>query len=190
MASDRSTLLDSRKNGSTPWPRRTSSRCTATRTSRGGPDNFYHMMVVDAFSSDAIPAHLITKEAIEMYFTKLSEKGILCVHTSNRFVNLPKVVAAVGPGPESSMPTRRATTLDQQRGQGHHAQERRPVRLGVGHGGPQVRLPRAPGSSRGLCRPGRVTGRPRRRPTHAICGPTTITTCSPSCGPSTKGDER
>jgi hypothetical protein len=61
----------------------------------GGPDSFYQMMVVDAFSSDAIPAHLITKEAIEMYFTKLTEDGILCVHTSNRFVNLPKVVAAV-----------------------------------------------------------------------------------------------
>ncbi len=61
----------------------------------GGPDNFYHMMVVDAFSSDAIPAHLLTKQAFEMYFRKLTEEGILCVHTSNRFVDLPKVVAAV-----------------------------------------------------------------------------------------------
>jgi hypothetical protein len=61
----------------------------------GGPTDFYHMMVVDAFSSDAIPAHLITKEAIKMYFDRLSEEGILCVHTSNRYVSLPKVVAAV-----------------------------------------------------------------------------------------------
>jgi hypothetical protein len=61
----------------------------------GGPERFYHMMVVDAFSSDAIPAHLITKEAIKMYFDHLSEEGILCVHTSNRWVSLPKVVAAV-----------------------------------------------------------------------------------------------
>jgi hypothetical protein len=61
----------------------------------GGPEDFYHMMVVDAFSSDAIPSHLITKEAIKMYFKRLSEKGILCVHTSNRYVSLPKVVAAV-----------------------------------------------------------------------------------------------
>ncbi len=61
----------------------------------GGPEGFYHMMVVDAFSSDAIPAHLITKEAIKMYFKHLSEQGILCVHTSNRYVSLPKVVAAV-----------------------------------------------------------------------------------------------
>jgi hypothetical protein len=61
----------------------------------GGPQNFYHMMVVDAFSSDAIPAHLLTKEAVKMYFEHLSEEGVLCVHTSNRFVELPKVVAAV-----------------------------------------------------------------------------------------------
>jgi hypothetical protein len=61
----------------------------------GGPENFYHMMVVDAFSSDAIPAHLLTKQAFEMYFKKLVPDGVLCVHTSNRFVDLPKVVAAV-----------------------------------------------------------------------------------------------
>jgi hypothetical protein len=61
----------------------------------GGPDNFYHVIVVDAFSSDAIPAHLITRQAIEMYFTKLAPGGILCVHTSNRHVDLVPVVADV-----------------------------------------------------------------------------------------------
>jgi hypothetical protein len=61
----------------------------------GGPLNFYHMMVVDAFSSDAIPVHLITKQALEMYFKHLREDGILCIHTSNRYVELPLVVAAV-----------------------------------------------------------------------------------------------
>jgi hypothetical protein len=61
----------------------------------GGPENFYHMMVVDAFSSDAIPIHLLTKQAVEMYFKKLSEEGILCVHTSNRYVELVPVVADI-----------------------------------------------------------------------------------------------
>jgi hypothetical protein len=61
----------------------------------GGPENFYHMMVVDAFSSDAIPVHLITKEAMQMYFKHLTEKGILCVHTSNRHVDLVPVVGDV-----------------------------------------------------------------------------------------------
>jgi hypothetical protein len=63
------------------------------REMSGGPDNFYHMIVVDAFSSDAIPRHLITKEAIQMYFKKLAPDGILCVHTSNRYVDLVPVVA-------------------------------------------------------------------------------------------------
>ncbi len=61
----------------------------------GGPEEFYHMMVVDAFSSDAIPAHLLTKQAFEMYFSRLAPDGVLCVHTSNRFVNLPRVVATL-----------------------------------------------------------------------------------------------
>ena len=61
----------------------------------GGPESFYHMMVVDAFSSDAIPAHLITQESMEMYFRKLTDDGVLCVHTSNRHVNLVVVVADV-----------------------------------------------------------------------------------------------
>ncbi len=68
---------------------------TDTTEHGGGPRNFYQMMVVDAFSSDAIPAHLLTKQAFQMYFDKLTEDGILCVHTSNRFVDLPKVVSAL-----------------------------------------------------------------------------------------------
>jgi hypothetical protein len=57
----------------------------------GGPDHFYTALIVDAFSSDAIPIHLITKEAFQLYFSKLSEKGILCMHTSNRYVDLVRV---------------------------------------------------------------------------------------------------
>jgi hypothetical protein len=66
-----------------------------TKVPNGGPMGFYHMMVVDAFSSDAIPAHLLTKEAFQMYFQHLTEEGILCVHTSNRHLDLPLVVADI-----------------------------------------------------------------------------------------------
>ena len=51
-------------------------------------ENYYKVIVVDAFSSDAIPIHLITKEAIELYFSKLAPDGVLCVHTSNRHMDL------------------------------------------------------------------------------------------------------
>jgi len=50
---------------------------------------------VDAFSSDAIPVHLLTKEAVEMYMSKLAPGGVLCVHVSNRHLNLVPVVADI-----------------------------------------------------------------------------------------------
>jgi hypothetical protein len=58
-------------------------------------DNYYWAIIVDAFSSDAIPVHLITEEAIQMYMSKIAEHGVLCVHTSNRHVELIKPVADV-----------------------------------------------------------------------------------------------
>jgi hypothetical protein len=51
-------------------------------------EKYYKVIVVDAFSSDAIPIHLITKEAIQLYFEKLAPDGVLCVHTSNRHMHL------------------------------------------------------------------------------------------------------
>jgi hypothetical protein len=87
----------------------------------GGPENFYHMMVVDAFSSDAIPAHLLTEQAFQMYFSKLTEDGILCVHTSNRFVNLPKVVSAVSY--KLKLSHKRGHDNADDRGAGHYTSE-------------------------------------------------------------------
>jgi hypothetical protein len=58
-------------------------------------NGYYHAMVVDAFSSDAIPVHLITEEAIKLYFSKLSEHGVLMVHTSNRHVDLVSPVSDI-----------------------------------------------------------------------------------------------
>jgi spermidine synthase len=54
----------------------------------------FDYLVVDAFSSDAIPVHLLTVEAIELYLSKLSEKGVLALHVSNRHLDLPPIVAA------------------------------------------------------------------------------------------------
>jgi spermidine synthase len=52
------------------------------------PDRYYGLIVIDAFSSDAIPAHLATREAARLYLTKLSAGGILAFHISNRTLNL------------------------------------------------------------------------------------------------------
>ena len=52
----------------------------------------YGMIVVDAFSSDAIPVHLMTKEALELYFSKLTANGALVFHISNRHLALEPVL--------------------------------------------------------------------------------------------------
>jgi hypothetical protein len=62
-------------------------------TMEKAPPHSYGIIILDAFSSDAIPVHLITKEAINLYFSKLREDGILLIHISNKYVNLAPVLA-------------------------------------------------------------------------------------------------
>ena len=57
------------------------------------PDHYYQMLVLDAFSSDAIPTHLLTLEALTLYRKKLSATGVLVLHLSNRYLDLEPVVA-------------------------------------------------------------------------------------------------
>ncbi|MCC6676769.1 MAG: fused MFS/spermidine synthase [Phycisphaerales bacterium] len=59
-------------------------------------DGRYGLIVLDAFSSDAIPVHLMTKEAFEMYLRKLRPDGIIAVHISNRYFDLSHVLGALG----------------------------------------------------------------------------------------------
>ena len=57
------------------------------------PQTKYKLLVFDAFSSDAIPVHLLTKEALELYFSRLEPDGLLVLHISNRYLMLEPVVA-------------------------------------------------------------------------------------------------
>ena len=58
------------------------------------PDGQFDVLFIDAFSSDAIPVHLITREAVVMYLRKLSPHGLLMVHLSNRHLRLSPVLAS------------------------------------------------------------------------------------------------
>lgn len=62
---------------------------------QGTPDGQFGLLVLDAFSSDAVPTHLLTREAMALYFRKLSEDGILLIHISNKHLDLETVVAAL-----------------------------------------------------------------------------------------------
>jgi hypothetical protein len=57
------------------------------------PDQAYDLIAVDAFSSDSIPVHLLTKEAFALYFRHLKPDGVLAVHTSNHYLDLVPVCA-------------------------------------------------------------------------------------------------
>ena len=63
------------------WPRR--------------PTGAYDLIIVDAFSSDAIPIHLLTREAMAIYLDKLSPHGMVVMHVSNRHLELASVVAGI-----------------------------------------------------------------------------------------------
>ena len=62
---------------------------------RSERDGFYHVLFVDAFNSNAIPVHLLTQEAIELYFQKLAPEGVVCFHTSNRHLDLVMVLERI-----------------------------------------------------------------------------------------------
>lgn len=51
----------------------------------------FDLLLVDAFNSDAVPTHLLTSEAFEIYFRHLEDEGLLLFHLSNRFLELSKV---------------------------------------------------------------------------------------------------
>lgn len=58
-------------------------------------DAKYGLLLIDAFSSDSIPIHLLTKEAVELYRSRLAPGGLLAIHISNRYVMLEPVCAAI-----------------------------------------------------------------------------------------------
>jgi hypothetical protein len=65
----------------------------ARLTLEAQPSQQFDLMAIDAFSSDAIPVHLLTREAFALYFRHLKPTGVLAVHVSNRYLDLVPVVS-------------------------------------------------------------------------------------------------
>ncbi len=53
----------------------------------------FDLLVIDAFTSDSIPTHLLTREALELYLSRMNEHGLLAFHISNHYLNLEPVLA-------------------------------------------------------------------------------------------------
>lgn len=67
----------------------------ARLTLADAPEGAYDVIVVDAFTSDAIPVHLVTREAMALYARKIAPDGMVLVHVSNRHMELASVVAGI-----------------------------------------------------------------------------------------------
>jgi hypothetical protein len=65
------------------------ARLTLARAPRAA----HELLIIDAFTSDAIPVHLLTVEAVAMYMQRLSADGVVLVHVSNRYLDLVRVLA-------------------------------------------------------------------------------------------------
>jgi hypothetical protein len=81
-------------NGCAPVPIRTVLGDARLKLQEA-PAGYYGLLVLDAFSSDAIPIHLITREAIQLYLSRLAPGGMLVFHISNRSLDLSRVLAGV-----------------------------------------------------------------------------------------------
>ena len=67
----------------------------ARLTLADAPDGHYDVILVDAFASDTMPVHLMTKEAMALYLRKLKPDGIVALHVSSRYMELVSVVAGI-----------------------------------------------------------------------------------------------
>ena len=56
------------------------------------PDGRYRLIVLDAFSGDSIPMHLLTREAVRLYLRKLAPGGIIAFHITNQHLDLASVL--------------------------------------------------------------------------------------------------
>jgi SAM-dependent methyltransferase len=59
------------------------------------PDASFDLLLLDAFSSDYVPTHLVSREAVRLYLRKLVPGGILMFHVSNRYLNVEKLVSSL-----------------------------------------------------------------------------------------------
>ncbi len=71
------------------------ARLSMERELAAGTRQKFDVLAIDAFSSDSIPVHLITREAIRLYMQQLAPGGVLAVHISNRFLDLKPVLANI-----------------------------------------------------------------------------------------------
>ena len=95
-------IPDARARGANYDIRMGDARLTLQREVEGGKQLPYHVLVLDAFSGDAVPTHLLTAEAMDIYRpliaaeSNMGVEGALLIHVSNRYLNLYRVARGAG----------------------------------------------------------------------------------------------
>jgi len=82
------------------------------------PDKSFDLLIIDAFTSDAVPVHLMTAEALQLYAAKLKDDGVLVLHISNRYLDLDSVLGATLP----LVPQLKGLIVSDDRADGSYAQ--------------------------------------------------------------------
>jgi spermidine synthase len=85
-------VSDARQRGATVEIEVGDARLVLSRESQDGQPNRFDVLAVDAFSGDAIPIHLLTRECFDLYLEHLTADGVLAFHVSNQYLNLAPVV--------------------------------------------------------------------------------------------------
>src|SRR4029077_13054502 len=70
----------------------------------GGQPQDFNLLAIDAFSGDAIPVHLLTEEAFQIYLKEMYSDGIIAVHITNTYFDLQPVLKRVAERFSSTMP--------------------------------------------------------------------------------------
>ena len=62
------------------------------------PDDSFDLLIIDAFTGDSVPTHLLTREALTLYGRKLGRDGVVAIHISNRYLDFAPIVEALAAG--------------------------------------------------------------------------------------------
>jgi spermidine synthase len=72
----------------------------------------YDVLVVDAFSGDSVPGHLLTKEMMDVYREHLTDRGILLIHATNRYVDLDSIAMQTATAAHAKICSKSSGTLE------------------------------------------------------------------------------
>jgi hypothetical protein len=67
----------------------------ARLTLQAEPDHRFGLIVIDAFSGDSIPVHLLTREALRIYLSKRADDGLITLHITNSFMDIEPLISAL-----------------------------------------------------------------------------------------------